>query len=203
MRTLSHIELSGSTCEADGEFKMDDTWDRYKPETERRVYWEWSHVNFCIQFGVQRKKTVIPDNFWGMGNSSTLSSNRVWWRRFWNEYCQKGMLGGNHTVKTTDALPVEGGCLLILLRGESPKSNTFFVNGLSFSKKIRMHKMMKRPFCISDILLISYHTHHASRLPQFFSHSWGVSGNNHCSLFEHRCASWIWCKEFSTRSLRE
>ena len=50
-RCISHIELSGTTCNADGEFtQCFGCWDRYKPDEERKDRWGGHQVTFRVQY---------------------------------------------------------------------------------------------------------------------------------------------------------
>ena len=66
-RCISHIELSGSTCEADGEFGKDiSCWDRYRPENERSTKWGGQNVHWRIQHWTrQHRDNDCGDDFEG------------------------------------------------------------------------------------------------------------------------------------------
>jgi hypothetical protein len=51
-RCISHIELSGTNCNADGDFtpQMLGCWDQYKPDEERKDRWGGHQVTFRVQY---------------------------------------------------------------------------------------------------------------------------------------------------------
>jgi len=50
-RCISHIVVSGTSCNADGDFTYDRlSWDQYKPDEERTVRWGGHQVTFRVQY---------------------------------------------------------------------------------------------------------------------------------------------------------
>ena len=50
-RCISHIVVSGTSCNADGDFTYDRlSWDQYKPDEERTARWGGHQVTFRVQY---------------------------------------------------------------------------------------------------------------------------------------------------------
>ena len=49
-RCISHIAVSGTSCNADGDYTSEEDWDHYTPEEERTTHWGGDEVTFRVEF---------------------------------------------------------------------------------------------------------------------------------------------------------